>query len=42
MNRGSSLSRGSGAQESDTSDIAWVRERERERERERWWYRCRL
>ena len=29
MNRGSSLSRGSGAHESDTSDIAWVRERER-------------
>ena len=27
MNRGSSLSRGSGAQVSDTSDIAWVRER---------------
>ena len=35
MNRGSSLSRGSGAHDSDTSDIAWKREGEGEREQEK-------
>ena len=35
MNRGSSLSRGSGAHDSDTSDIAWEREGERRESRKK-------